>query len=181
MSWVLVRASSLLRRALVPVKPATAVLSAAVAVARLAMALIVSSWYPGMSWVLNPAARGLVSNVAVLLIDYREVEFELWPSFVRSSSPFPDFAVIRKYSRAKHELKCNAENLLGGVRSLTGGCKVNGILDLLVKYFDGLVDIARLFHGDIIFVEIGRGDFGVVRVEVVQKFHGCASSEANVW
>jgi hypothetical protein len=45
---------------------------------------------------------------AVLLIGYREVKFELWPSFVRSSLPFPDFAVIRKYSRAEHQLKCNA-------------------------------------------------------------------------
>jgi hypothetical protein len=45
---------------------------------------------------------------AVLLIGYREVEFELWLSFVRSRTTFPDFAVIRKYSRWERgvEMQC---------------------------------------------------------------------------
>jgi hypothetical protein len=75
------------------------------------------------------------------MIAYRVIDFELWPRFVRRSLSFPDFTVICKYSRAKHKLKCNAENSLGGVGSLTAGWGFDGILDLLVKYFDGLVDV----------------------------------------
>jgi hypothetical protein len=100
----------------------------------------------------------------VLLIGDGKINFELWPRFVVGGLSFPEFAIIRKYTRAKDKLICNAENLLGGVRGLAGGGKFDGIFDLLVKYFDRLVDVARLFHGDIILVEIGRGDFGVVGV-----------------
>ncbi len=105
---------------------------------------------------------------AILLIGDGEINFELWPRFVSGGLSFPEFAVIHKYSRAKDELVCNAEDLLGGVRSLAGGGEFDGIFDLLVEYFDWLAYVARLFHGNIVLVEIGRGDFGVVGVQVRQ-------------
>ena len=51
---------------------------------------------------------------------------------------------------------------------MAGGDEFDGIFDLLLEYFDWLVYVPRLFHGDIVLVKSGRGGFGVVGVQVRQ-------------
>mgnify|MGYP000075682441 CR=1 FL=1 len=42
--------------------------------------------------------------LAVLLVGYSEVQFELGPRFVRGRLAFPDFAIIGEYAGAENEL-----------------------------------------------------------------------------
>jgi hypothetical protein len=53
----------------------------------------------------------------------------------------PDLAVVSKDPSSENELVGDVEYLSRGVRSLTGGGEVNGVLDLLVKDLDRLVDV----------------------------------------
>jgi hypothetical protein len=63
---------------------------------------------------------------------------------------------------------------------LPGRGKLNGVFNLLVQDFDGLVDVAGLLHGAIIGFEIGGSDLGIVCVEMCQDLKGGACSNANV-
>jgi hypothetical protein len=82
---------------------------------------------------------------------------------------------------AKDELVRNVEDLSGGIRGLPGSCKFNYVFNLLVEHFDGLIDIARLFHGAVVVVQIGRGDLRIVDVEMGHDFERSARPDSNVW
>jgi hypothetical protein len=50
----------------------------------------------------------------------------------------------------------------------------------LVDHFDGLIDIARLFHGGIVVVKVGRGDLCIVGVEMCHEFERSEGPDSNV-
>ena len=116
----------------------------------------------------------------MFFVSNTEINFELSPSLVRRRLAFPSFAVVVEYSSSKDTLVGDAENLRRRIRGLACSGKFHCVFDLLEKYFDGLVNIARLLHGQAILLEVARSDIGIVRVKVGQDFEGCASAKADV-
>jgi hypothetical protein len=93
---------------------------------------------------------------------------------------FSDFTIIGRNTGAKNELVRNVEHLFGRLGGLPGSCKFNCVFNLLVEHFYGLIDIARLFHGAIVVVNVGRGDLCIVGVEMCHDFERSAGPDSNV-
>jgi hypothetical protein len=121
-----------------------------------------------------------VQILTVLLVGYSEVQLELEPRFVRGGLAFPDFASIAKYAGAKNQFVSNVEDLFRGIRGLPGSCKFNCVFNFFLEHFEGLIDIARLFHGAVIVVKIGRGNLGVVGVEVSHDLERSTCPDSNL-
>jgi hypothetical protein len=119
--------------------------------------------------------RGNVQCLIILLVSQCKVDLELGPGFVAGQLPFPDLAIVGEDAGAEDELVGDVEHLCWRIWSSSSISEFNCIVDLLVKHFDGLIDIARLLHCLVVAVEIGRGDLCVVGVEMRQHFEGgCA-------
>jgi hypothetical protein len=93
--------------------------------------------------------RGDLQSFVVFLIGHRKIQFELWPSFIRWSVSFPNFAIVGENSSSKNQLVGDAEDLLGRVRRLPSGGEFNGVLTSgepilqLVLYFCAMMHRIR--------------------------------------
>ena len=123
---------------------------------------------------------GDVECFIILFVCNVEIKFELGPSFVGLRVSFPKFAIISKNAGAEDALIRNTEDLGGRVRGLSGGGKFHGVFNLFVKNFNGLVDVARLLHGQTILLEVGRVDVGIVGVQMSKKLKRCTSAETDI-
>ena len=123
---------------------------------------------------------GDVEGFVIFFVCNVEINFELCPSLVGVSLSFSNFAIVGKNACAENTLISNTEDLGGRVRGLPSVGKFHGILNLFVKNFNGLVDVAWLLHGQTVLLKVGRVDVGVVGVQMSEKLKRCVRAKANI-
>ena len=105
-----------------------------------------------------------------VVVCFSKHRFENGPIGCLRGSPFPPlFAIIFEHACVKNKGVRSVYNLLGRVQCVGMGGIIYGILDLFDQEFKGLVGVPWNIHTFVVLDVVGRGDFCVGLVEVIEE------------